>query len=338
MTDGQMNKTEASKQPKRGAGFKVLVTALALLVTVVLALTAAIGYYSKSVVDALDAMERDPQLMPTGSARPSPVPTKEGAADPPVNIVLMGSDTCGAERGRSDVLMVLHIPGDREHGYLISFPRDYWVQVPGRGYGKINAAYSWGGAPLTIATIESLLNVPMDHTALIDFEGFVEVIDALGGIEVYNRYASQIDNYYFEQGMIELDGESALKFVRNRYGLPEGDLDRAERQRDVLIAIIDKLTSRGVLANPAKFREALAELGPNFTVDDEFTTQAMLDLGLSMRISGGEDIRSMQAPVAGTGTSNDGQAILRPNMWQLARLGEAMRADDLETYWQDVNN
>src|SRR5690606_11587247 len=133
-----------------------------------------------------------------------------------INILLAGSDartdgrgTTGAGKGdawkrggqRSDTIMILHITGDRKSAYLISVPRDSWVNIPGRGMNKINAAYSFGGPPLYIQTIEELTGLRMDHLAVIDWTGFQALTDALGGVEMTfktdTRFAS---GKYYEAG------------------------------------------------------------------------------------------------------------------------------------------
>ena len=97
----------------------------------------------------------------------------------------MGSDSLGShDRGRSDVLMLAHVPPGRDAVYVVSFPRDMWVEVPGRGHAKINAAYAYGGDALATRTLESLVGVRMDHAAKIDFEGFTGLTPELGGVTV----------------------------------------------------------------------------------------------------------------------------------------------------------
>ena len=115
---------------------------------VLLAVAVIVGFYVKSANDAMNHMQRQP-LLPQGE-RP-PAPTAEDGKQAPVNILIMGTDSRGeGDQGRSDVLMMAHISGDRKTVYLISFPRDLWVNVPGHGMAKINAAYAWGGMPLTV--------------------------------------------------------------------------------------------------------------------------------------------------------------------------------------------
>ncbi|HZK04744.1 MAG TPA: LCP family protein [Actinomycetaceae bacterium] len=312
---------------------RLLAGVVVVLAVMLVGVAAVVGYYGAAVLGGLNAMERASTVMPAeGASRPAPVAAAEDRAEEPVNVVLMGSDTRGGERGRSDVLQLLHIPGDRSGIFLMSFPRDTWVDIPGRGEAKINAAYSYGGAALTVQTMEQLLDVPMDHVAIIDFGGFIRVIDALGGVTVYNEHASGSDGHTFPEGPVELTGESALVFVRERYNVPGGDLGRAERQRDVIIAVIDKLASTDTLTDPSKFRDAVTSLGPNFTVDEGLDNGRIAELGWKLRSSAG-NVRSMQLPITGLGWSDDGQSIVIRDDIALEELRAALRADDLAGFY-----
>lgn len=329
----------APAKPKRGRKRMrdrwVLLTALGLVLALVMAVAGVGAYYTKTALDGLNSVKREKDLIDTSyQGRPAEVPVAEGEKYAPLNIALMGTDQRStAERGRSDVLLILHISGDRKSAYLISLPRDYWVPIPGHGTAKINAAYSWGGPALAVKTVEQLLDVPIDHTALINFEGFANVIDAIGGVSVYNKHGSEIDGVYFPEGQIELTtGSDALLFVRDRYGLPNHDFDRTERQRDVIKAVVEKLLSRGVLTSPETFRNAVTTLGPNFTVDEGLTNDKIIELGLQMRITSAGQIKSFMAPWAGYGTSRDGQAYVVVDQAKIKLLGEAMRNDKMNQY------
>lgn len=325
----------SERRRKRLRDRRLLLAVIGVLVLALVAVLAVVAWYGKVTYDAVDRVQRDPDLMPTHSARPTPAPTKEGAENPPMNIVVMGTDARNPdERGRSDVLLLLHLNGDRDSGYLISFPRDYWVDIPGRGTAKINAAYSWGGTALTIHTLEELLDVPIDHAAVIDFDGFKHVIDALGGVTVHNRFPSAQGDHTFPEGDVFLDGESALRFVRERKNLPGGDLSRAERQREVFSAVADKLLSRDILTNPVAFRDSVTTLGENFTVDEELDNQGIFDLGRSLGLRRSGDIRLLQAPTAGFGTSADKQSYVRVDEAQLAALADALRNDTMDEYYE----
>lgn len=297
-----------------------------------LAIAAIIGFYAKSTNDAMNQVQRQP-MMPAEVNRP-PSPSVQVGKDAPVNLLIMGTDSRGeSDQGRSDVLMMAHISGDRKSVYLISFPRDMWVDVPGHGMAKINAAYAWGGMPLAVQTVEELTGARINHSAIIDFQGFMSAIDAIGGIEVYNFVASGSAGFYFPEGVVQLDGKSALVYTRERYTLPNGDLDRARRQRDVVIAVVKKILTPEVLADPARFNEVVNTMAPYFTVDEAFTNAEMTKLSLSMRLTGGDGLRSLQAPILGFGTSDDGQSIDIVNAPFMAELGQALQNDQMQSYW-----
>ena len=330
--EDQVDDPRRAKTEKRRNRW-LLFSVLGVLVAVLLAGIGIATWYGKSAVDALDNINRDSNLMPTGE-RPAPVDPVEGKA--PLNMVLMGSDTRGGERGRSDVLQLLHISGDRQNVFLMSIPRDSYVEIPGRGKAKINAAYSWGGAPLAVETMELLLDVPMDNTVLIDFEGFKNVIDALGGVTVVNREASSSHGLDFPKGEITLSGEEALWFVRERKNLSDGDFGRATRQRDVIKAVLGKLASGGVLSDPGRFRESVTELGKNFTVDEGLTNDNIIRLGWELKGVSPSDIKSFQIPTAGFGWTDDRQSIVLLDEDKLDELRTALRADDMLAFYESL--
>lgn len=319
------------------------VVALAL----VLALVSAAGWYLHRIDRAVGSIPRSTGLLPTASsvavngtpmARPKDPARNSAAAHAPMTFVLMGTDSRGGEQGRSDTLMVAYLPGDRQHAYLVSFPRDMWVPIPGHGTAKINAAYAYGGAPLAVATLEQLTQVRMQHAAVIDFEGFIKLTDVLGGVTVYNPHASASRGYTFPQGTITLRGEQALVYVRERYDLPNGDLDRAARQRAVVTAIIDKILTAGTLGNPNKFSATVDAVAACMTVDAGLTNEVIRTTATSIGFTSGSAVRSIQAPISGFGTSADGQSIDIVDHARLAELARAMQTDTMETYFLKYNS
>ncbi|MFV0451922.1 MAG: LCP family protein [Propioniciclava sp.] len=303
-----------------------MVVALALVVG---------GFYLWRVWTTVSEMERTTTLLPAGE---DDRPAADAAAEGSFNYVLMGSDSRGeGDRGRSDVLMLAHVPPERDKVYIVSFPRDMWVQIPGRGHAKINAAYAWGGDALATQTLESLVGVRMDHAVKIDFEGFIGLTGELDGVTVVNRVASEDVVrgevlHTFPVGEITLQGEEALVYVRQRYTLPNGDLDRAERQRAMVKAILEKLMSRDVLSDPLRFNAVMESLGQYFTVDEGLTTQEIFSTATSMRVTGGSDIVMLQAHIAGFGRSPDGQAIDIVDEPQLAELAIAIQTGQMDAY------
>ena len=201
-------------------------------------------------------IQRIPGAFPAEPARPARVP---GRAQ---NWLLVGSDrradqgTTGQDAEeplwrygaqRADTIMLVHLPADRKRIYLVSFPRDAWTPIQGHGNAKLNAAFSFGGPPLLIATMERLTGVRVDHFAILDFEGFRSMTDALGGVTV--RVARTVRDparkVVWPAGSHHLDGARALDFVRQRRNLPGGDLGRIRRQHPLPTALAGQEVGQG---------------------------------------------------------------------------------------------
>lgn len=250
-----------------------------------------------------------------------------------LNILILGSDTRGGERGRADVFMIAHVAGDRKSIDLVSIPRDYWVPIPGRRTAKINASYAWGGAPLAVSTVQRMLNVKIDHVAVTDFQGYENAIDVLGGVTVHNQQASSAAGYSWPAGAVTLSsGKEAKAFVRQRYGLKGGDFGRGERQRAVMKGVYSKMASQGVLADPGKFNAVLKAIGPSFTVDSGLTNDKIRELAMGLGVDGARNVRSHMAPTSGFGTSSDRQSYVRADQGRLAQLSRALYNDQMDSY------
>ena len=137
--------------------------------------------------------------------------------------------------------MIARLAEDGQSAAVVSIPRDSWVDIPGHGKNKINAAYAFGGPSLLIRTVENLTELHVDHFAVIDFAGFQAVVDSVGGIDVGISAATSNEGVHFHQGVNHLDGTQALAYVRQRYGLVDGDLDRAQRQQNAMRAVLTKV-------------------------------------------------------------------------------------------------
>lgn len=324
-----------SKRPPRKRKGRPLLILFILLAVILLIPLGIIAYYGGSAVNAFNNIERDPELSPPDyEGRPIPVEPKPGVENPPMNFVLMGSDARSEDySGRSDSLMVAHLTGDREHLYLISFPRDLWVDIPGRGKGKINWAYSYGGAALTVQTLEQLTGARMDHTVAIDFEGFIRLTDAVGGVTVYNPWNSSSRGYDFPQGEITISGEEALVYVRERYALPNGDLDRAHRQRTVVQAILRQILTRETLTNPTTFNDVVNTVASALTVGDDLAMGDVTSIASSLKIDRSEGIRMMMAPVTGTGWVGS-QSVVVLDQGRMDQLARAMQNDTVGDYFE----
>jgi len=270
------------------------------------------------------------------------LPTDESSLRPPkeadeagtLNYVLLGSDSRdpGNEgSGRSDTILVVHLDAKRDKAYIISFPRDMWVNIPGYGRNKINAAFAFGGAPLAVRTLEDLTAVRMDHVVLIDFEGFIRLTEDLNGVTVTNKNAFSAHGFDYPKGEITIAGEEALWFIRERKLLPGGDLDRAENQRNLVKAIVEKGLSAQVISDPATFIGFVGNVAKHLTVDNGLSDAEIRRTALSLRLTG-KDIQLLQAPISGFDTTSGGQSIDVVDTAKLAELSQAMKKDKLSEY------
>jgi LCP family protein required for cell wall assembly len=318
-----------------------LLRGLAVVIALTAVTAAAAGIYVGSVSKSFtDNVQREKLLpsYPSESASPGKKAeeseeTKPAGKTKALNYVLMGSDSrdvSNSGAGRSDSLMVLHLAADRKDAYLISFPRDMYVSIPGYGKNKINAAYSFGGPQLAVATLENLLNTRMDHVAIIDFEGFIRLTEDLGGVTVVNEHATKSRGYTFPAGKITIKGDEALAYVRERYALPNGDLDRAERQRLVVKAILEKGMSSETIRNPAKFTGFVSGVAKHLVVDEGLTNNEIRRTAVSLRLNA-NDLHLLQAPISGFGTVN-GASIDVVDRARMAELAKAMRGDTMADY------
>jgi anionic cell wall polymer biosynthesis LytR-Cps2A-Psr (LCP) family protein len=165
----------------------------------------------------------------------------------------------------------------------------------------------------------------------VDFEGFIQLTNDLGGVTVTNKTSFSSHGFNFPKGDITIKGEEALWFVRERKQLPRGDFDRAENQRNVIKAIVQKGLSPGVISNPVTFLKFISGVAKHLTVDSKLTDAEIRDTALSLRL-GPKNVGVLQAPVSGTGTSEDGQSIDIVDQAKMKELGAALRKDKLEDY------
>jgi LCP family protein required for cell wall assembly len=220
--------------------------------------------------------------------------TRAGATRAELKALHTGHDKGTAN---ADTMMLLHVPADGSRPTLVSFPRDSWVSIPGHGKGKINSAYPDGysaakaagrsetaaqsaGIVLTIKTIHALTGLYVDHYMQVNLLGFYRISEAIGGVTVCLNHAQNAttDRDEFRSGYSGIDlpkgvsvikGVQALAFVRQRHGLPHGDLDRIKRQQYFLKAAFQKITSAGSLLNPFKLRDLLNAVGSSLLIDPE---------------------------------------------------------------------
>jgi len=303
-------------------------------VVLVLAIAAAAIYavtidrsVTQNITRGVDLPGESPSPGQTGR------PTKEPLETGTLNYVLLGSDSRDPNHegnGRSDSIMVVHLNANRNKAYIISFPRDMYVNIPGYGKGKINDAFAFGGAPLAVRTLEDLTGVRMDHVVLVDFEGFIQLTEDLDGVTVVNKTEFSSHGFDYPKGKITIKGERALWFVRERHALPGGDLARAENQRAVIKAVVEKGLSAGVVSDPATFTKFLGNVAKNLVVDNSLSDDEIRRTAVSLRLSS-KNIELMQAPLSGFGSA-EGQSIDIVDQAKLEELAKALKNDTVEDY------
>src|SRR5204863_7275718 len=153
---------------------------------------------------------------------------------------------------RSDTILLLHIPGNGGPAVLVSLPRDSYVKIPGYGYNKLNAAYSFGGPKLLAETVQNNTGLRIEHYMGIGFGGLVNVVDAIGGVRMClpGPIHDPASGLNLKAGCQTLDGAEALGYVRTRHNFNEQDLQRVQDQRLFLRALLRKTNSPGTLINP----------------------------------------------------------------------------------------
>ncbi|MET8353575.1 LCP family protein [Micromonospora sp. NPDC005206] len=317
-----------------------LVAGIAVLV---LALLGGIGawLYARNLDG--DLARTDPFAEITGGR---PAKTVDGA----LNILLVGSDSRDPDapvdtksQWRADTIIVMHIPADHQEAYLVSIPRDLYVPIPqsagadcGSGQrAKINAAFAFGGLPLAVRTVECFTDVRIDHVMAIDFAGFKQVTDALGGVDLkVERTITSIHKPYrtFTKGTNHMDGAEALDWIRQRKQFPDGDFARMRHQQEFLRALLDKAASTGTLANPKKLNGFLQSVTAAATVDEGFS---VTDMALQFRNLRGQNLTFVTSPNSGSQTIN-GESVVVSDREKALAMYRAMSADTMAD-WVKAN-
>ena len=235
--------------------------------------------------------------------------------------IVLGSDSRGAGTSqRSDSIILARTDPGSGLVSLLSIPRDLWVPIPGHGSAKINAAYAWGGPPLLIRTVDRLTGLSVNHVVLVDFTGFKDLIDSLGGITLYNPYkvfsSQPFDGLYwhFAKGVIHLDGRHALAYARIRHTTNprDSDITREERQQRVIAALEHKLVSVSTLFNLPSIGGDIAK-----PLTTDLTANDLIELGwVKFRAS-----RNLSCHLGGSPQVIAGQDALAPVPQNVSVIG-----------------
>lgn len=254
-------------------------------------------------------------------------PAGERPADQPGQLfLLVGSDsraglseeeqtrlgTGSVEGARTDTMMLLYLPPSGRPA-LISVPRDSYVEIPDNGSNKINSAYAFGGAPLLTQTVEQNTGLRVDGYVEIGFGGFVQVIDAVGGVELCPEEAISDSDAHLEveAGCQTMDGVTALGYARMRKADSRGDLGRVERQREVMAALAEKAVTPASVLNPVRYWNLNHAVAQSLTTDPGTGILAAGQLALAMgRIAAGDGL-TLTVPVGDPDASTSvGSAVL----------------------------
>ncbi|MFT4287705.1 LCP family protein [Nocardioides sp.] len=325
----------------------VMVTLLALLAGIPVAVA---WYVEHRLSSQLTRMSGIFAALPESQRPAKPAAGAPGAAA--VDILLIGTDrrsevaTTGTDAAaadwvpgqqRSDTLMLLHIDGDRRSAAVVSIPRDSWVDIPGHGKGKINAAFSYGGPSLAVATVEQLTGIRIDHVAIVDWTGFEELTDAVGGvdIDIPETVHDSANDVTWEEGRHHLDGEQALLYVRQRYGLPGGDFDRVKRQQAFLRSVMEASLHQEMRKDPRLLYDFLSTLARHVTVDAEWSTTQMAKLAFSLRDFRSANVEFLTAPSTGTGMVGD-QSVVFLDQDAGRELWHELRTDRIDE-WSSIH-
>lgn len=234
-------------------------------------------------------------------------------AQEPFSVLLMGIDNGDLGRaeedgGRSDTVMVVTINPKESKSTIISLSRDILTEIVGNNSNdKLNHAYAYGGAKMTIDTVENLLDIPIDSYVSINMRGLKDLIDAVGGIDVDNPYATELDGVELPKGHLKLNGETGLAYARYRYDDPEGDIGRQRRQREVVEKIVNKALS---LNGVAQYKSILNAVKDNVKTD--LTWDDMIDIQKKYMNSFGT-IDSLQLETEGEMINEVSYQILNPD-------------------------
>jgi LCP family protein required for cell wall assembly len=244
----------------------------------------------------------------------------------------LGTADYGAPR--TDTMMLVHISADANAVTVVSLPRDSLATIPaykGRAahQAKLNAAYEQGGAPLMVKTVTQLTGVPIDHYVEINFNGFLKMVDAVGGVEVCLASAmkDQKSGLNLPAGRQTISGPQSLAYVRARYVDPSADLGRMKRQQKFVASIVKKATSVGTLLNPVKLNGFLSAVAGSITTDSGLGQDQLLALADRLKGTNPANVAFMTVPVAGDKRMAHLGDVLLWDQTRSAQLFSAIRKD-----------
>lgn len=268
--------------------------------------------------------------------------TREGLTKEELKALRVGSVKSAAGK-RSDTMLLVHISKARDKAVIVSIPRDTYALIPehknaqgkliSAKYSKINSAFNWGGAPLLIETFENLTDLKIDHYVEINFAGFADVVDALGGIEVCTKkdINDSKSHLVLPAGIHTLNGIESLKYVRTREFDGLGDLGRMARQQQFMSSVLRKATSAGVLLNPVTMVNFINSSLSAVTTDSGLQSSDLITLAKQMKSLSTTMVRTLTVPLSNLYYNANGvtasvlwDPVLAPELWQRLKEDRAV--------------
>ncbi|MCR5845238.1 MAG: LCP family protein [bacterium] len=305
--DSKDGKPEKEKKPpkvkkKMSRGKKVALTILIVFLTLAAAAVVAGVLYVRNLNANLHTLDSDV----------AEVLEPVSAMGEPFYVLILGSDTRdpGSDRGRSDTIILARVDTASQKVTLISIPRDTRVEIPGYGTDKINAAYSYGGAALVVKTVNKFAGVSISHVVEVDFSGFKEIVDALGGVTVTvppNTYYAGVS---VPEGKQKLNGKQALVFARCRKTYPTGDYQRADNQRQLIKAIAKQVLSSDVTEMPKIIKSITKAVATDMDVSE------IIGLAMDMRGMDTDAIMTAVVPSGPTMINGISYVVVYDSEWK----------------------
>lgn len=312
---------------------------IALLVTINLGVF-LVYFQLRAIEDTVDASVK---TIPDIGERLTP---RAAESADPVTFLLVGSDSRATlestegfgnfEGQRSDVVMLVKIHPDESRAQILSLPRDLWVDIPGNGTAKINAAYAIGGASLLVDTVKQFSGVDINHYVEVDLAGFQAIVDQLGGVLLdFEHPARDVKSHLDVPGSGEqrLDGFQALAYARSRsyQELIDGswvtidgdDFGRTARQQRLIVAILEQMTRPSTLTEASHVVRAFSE---HVSMDAALADSSMVELAFRMRGLAGGDVE--RATLPGVGDNAGGQYVILPQEPEASQMLAAFRRGD----------
>ncbi|MFC9541822.1 LCP family protein [Lysinibacillus sp. NPDC056959] len=215
-----------------------------------------------------------PLIETTDESKEQKIVTKKD----PFSVLMLGVDERKDDSGRSDTMIVITVNPEKQTMKMLSIPRDTRTEIIGHNsVDKINHAYAFGGVPMAVDTVEHFLDIPIDYYVFVNMDGFLQIIDTIGGVTIENDMDLTFDSYHYPKGEITLDGDNALIFSRIRYEDPRGDFGRQIRQRQIIEAVLKKASSKSsILLKASDMLDVVGDnVRMNFTMKDLIQLQSI---------------------------------------------------------------